>query len=64
MSFFIKADPTMVGALYEWLQFGYHHGTGQWRNAGYGKFTTQVWDYNTDELLFSTAVEKAKQPRH
>lgn len=28
--------------LMEWLEYGMYNGLGQWRNAGYGSFTTDV----------------------
>lgn len=30
----------------EWLDYGYYHGTGQWRNSGKGKF---VWEELDDD---------------
>lgn len=35
----IKADIALVD---EWMEYGRLHGTGQWRNAGKGRFTYEV----------------------
>ena len=32
-------DPSLEDVIYEWLDYGQYNGLGQWRNAGYGKFT-------------------------
>lgn len=34
----------------EWLEYGELHGTGQWRNAGYGSFVHTAFDENGDVL--------------
>lgn len=31
-------DEGLVDAVIEWLDYGYMHGTGQWRNSGKGRF--------------------------
>ena len=33
--------PDYLDRVREWLSYGFFHGTGQWRNAGYGRF---VWE--------------------
>ncbi len=39
----------------EWLDYGMLHGTGQWRNAGFGRFVYSAFDEN-GEYLFGTAA--------
>ena len=33
-----------VDALMEWLEYGQYKGLGQWRNAGFGRFTYEILD--------------------
>lgn len=40
--FYVVTPDAYVGAIYEWLECGYMHGLGQWRNAGHGRFTYEV----------------------
>jgi len=35
--------------ILEWLDYGYDHGLGQWRNAGKGRFEYQIWDITEEE---------------
>lgn len=37
----ICMDPSLESAIREWLDYGKYRGTGQWRNAGKGKF---IWE--------------------
>lgn len=39
----VDSDETLVK---EWLDYGFYHGTGQWRNSGKGRF---VWEELDDE---------------
>ncbi len=41
----LKANVDLETCIREWLDFGVYHGHGQWRNAGYGRFT---WEELTD----------------
>lgn len=35
-------DPAYREAVVAWLRYGAMHGLGQWRNASYGRFTTEI----------------------
>ena len=37
----VYMDNTLENAIREWLDYGKYRGTGQWRNAGKGKFIWQ-----------------------
>ena len=34
----------------EWLEYGYYHGTGQWRNSSKGRFVYQILDEKGDVI--------------
>jgi hypothetical protein len=34
-----KSEYDVEACIREWLDYGCQHGTGQWRNAGFGRFT-------------------------
>ena len=35
----------------EWLDYGLAHGTGQWRNAGYGRFTYEILEESDSKKI-------------
>lgn len=37
-------DSDLIPTILSWMGYGAVHGFGQWRNAGYGRFHTEVWD--------------------
>lgn len=37
-------QPDLAETIAEWLDYGQHHGLGQWRNSGYGTFTWELID--------------------
>lgn len=49
--FLVTCPKELEGAIIEWLDYGQKHGTGQWRNADYGLFTYEAWDYDTRKLI-------------
>lgn len=43
----------LVEYVHEWLNYGQLHGTGQWRNAGFGTFTHTAYGSNGEILWVS-----------
>lgn len=39
-------DESLETFVYDWLEYGKYHGTGQWRNSGKGKFLYEILDEN------------------
>lgn len=37
-------DADIIPVILSWLGYGAVHGFGQWRNAGYGRFHSEIWD--------------------
>jgi len=42
----------------EWLDYGYYHGTGQWRNSGKGKFVWELLDEENDDAVIGGNYSK------
>lgn len=38
----VSCPDTYEAAVLEWLSYGIRHGVGQWRNAGFGRFTFEL----------------------
>lgn len=57
--FLVTCPSSITGAVLEWMDYGQKHGFGQWRNADYGLFTYEAYDYNTGKKISeSTPKEK------
>lgn len=48
----------LLPVLFEWLDYGQLHGTGQWRNSGKGRFYVTLSDENGKRVLYTN------NPRH
>lgn len=44
----------LLGYVIEWLDYGILHGTGQWRNSGYGRFTYKAYDAEGEYISGNT----------
>ena len=56
VKFLVSCPKDIEKAVYEWLDYGTTHGTGQWRNADYGLFTYEAYDYETGKLVSSNTA--------
>ena len=52
-------DETHEKLVYEWLDYGFYHGIGQWRNGSYGQFE---WEPLSEDEYFNSLPARIKLP--